>query len=352
VQLARNESTTGVDLGSHSVKLARVRRAGGGLSLTHLAVEPVPAGGSEAAPERAYSGAVRSLFRRSGLRAAQVGRLVVSTSGEKINLRQVEMPGLSDAELASAAPHEARKHLPVDGETETDAQVLARGLPNDRMHVLLVAAPRTLRDRAVRILNEADLRPVAVDVSHLAVMNALLGENPSAGEGEKGVALLDLGASASLLNLYKRGSLFYSRNLSFSGSLLAGRIAEALGVDGVAAHRLLEEMPGRQGEDRRMIQALEREVAALADEVRDAFSYFHARSGKAGVGIVYLSGGPARNPRIREALSRELPVPVETLTPPCGLSVDPGLSGEGRDALVRFGPQLSVVLGLVRGWSA
>ena len=182
---------TGIDLGLHAVRFVTLEVRKKTPRLVTFDSEMV---GEASAPEGTasrWAQALRTILKRTKLRPAALGRVAASVGGESLTVRQIDLPDLSNDDLASAMPLEARRHVPLPAEIEIalSYQVLHRDTTAKRVNVLLGACPKSLVQDAVRGAAEAGIEPELVDAAPLAAMNAIL---HARGEQEPATGYLDV----------------------------------------------------------------------------------------------------------------------------------------------------------------
>jgi type IV pilus assembly protein PilM len=162
------------------------------------------------------------------------------------------MPVMSDEELVNAAKYELGKYIPVEvDEVLHDSQKLeeltAQEGQEPEMRVLLVAAKRTFIDEHVGILEGAGLQPSIVDVDSFALGNAyeLSGMiNPQAIAAGKLVALVDIGASKTNINIMSDSISYFTREFYKGGDDLTDSISKKLSLEVKEAEALKRSVTG------------------------------------------------------------------------------------------------------------
>ena len=110
------------------------------------------------------AGAIKQLV--SGMQSP-TKEVAVSLPEARVFTRVIyDLPFLTDEELSQAIRYAAEEFVPMPmQDVNLNYQVLARSAskgPNSRTVVLVVATPKPILDKYLRVLNMADLRPVSV----------------------------------------------------------------------------------------------------------------------------------------------------------------------------------------------
>jgi type IV pilus assembly protein PilM len=234
--------TVGLDIGSHSIKVAEVAPGRGGVVVRALGMAPTPAGAMEnnvVVDAQLLGASVKNLLKTAGISARSS---VSSVSGQSaLVVRVIEVPRMSDSELAETMKWEVERHVPfAANEVIMDFQPIERpDTPPDsqNMEVLLAVAQQDMIDRHVEMLMAGGLKPAAVDVEPLAAARSLveLGPDPY---GQKTVAIVNIGATNTDIGVFRDGILSFPRTLPLAGDSLTRAIAQQMGVPDEQAEEL------------------------------------------------------------------------------------------------------------------
>lgn len=222
--------TVGLDIGSSTIKVVEVVGSKGSPSVRAVGMAPTPAGAMEnniIVDAQLLGQAVKQLMREVGIRARSS---VSSVSGQgALVVRVIEVPKMSDSELAETMKWEVERHVPFAAdEVIMDFQPIERpDEPPDaqNMEVLLAVAQQDMIDRHVEMLFAAGLAPRAIDVEPLACARSLieLGPDPY---GHKTVAIINIGASNTDIGVFRDGLLAFPRTIPLAGDAFTRAIAE------------------------------------------------------------------------------------------------------------------------------
>src|SRR5215471_14762735 len=149
----RKKFLVGVDIGTHSIKVVRLKPKGQGYRLLNFGIMPLR-------PETMVDGniadadavveAVRNLMRVEKIKTKEVATAV---SGQSVIVKRIRLPQMTEQELNEAIQGEAEQHIPFEiSDVNIDFQVLPASREEDehtdnQMDVLLVAAKKAkIRD--------------------------------------------------------------------------------------------------------------------------------------------------------------------------------------------------------------
>jgi type IV pilus assembly protein PilM len=343
---------SGIDLGGWSVKLAVVEAEAGGVRLIGFGSEPLPIEEDSGRPRpNARREALEKLLDRSGMTRARLGRVALSIGGDAITVRQFSLPNLTDQELVTSMPLEARRHVPLPPETEIafSYQVLARDPEQGRVEILLGACPRSTVREAVKLAEDVGLSPDLVDAAPLAGLNAILHAQE---EAEAEVGFLDIGAGGSTLSLYREGGFLLSRRFPVGGEAMTSEIAERLGVPVEKAEAMKRGDVAAAADVPKagLVSLVEKCLGLLAAEVRQSIAFFDQKAGRRGLGRLALGGGGARLVGLAPALERQIGIPVRAVDPVPSSARKEALPSDDSLRLTAQAGELAVAFGLTRWW--
>lgn len=359
---------TGLDIGSFAVKVAalapskhssfRVSMGSTPLELAYLGMaELYPAGtdpGTGEPDEELVIDAIHRAVEDSGIK--KTGKCVIGVSGQSVTVRFIQMPKMTERELRDAVNVQAEQLLPFDrASVVMDSQILesGQGGEEETMKVLLVAVRRDEVQRRVDLVARAGYAVAAVDVDAFSALSCFLTAEETSNEN---LALVNIGAKVTSINIVRNGVSHFHRDFSIGGSHLTKAIEDRFGVGFALAealktqHGVLSEAEAAElGEEDRNPEVGEAMFPVLQDiarEIRRSFSYYEHQMYDRSVERVILSGGTAMLRGLRLFLSRELETQVDIGDPTARIPVSPTLPHE---KIASFGPGYTVAIGLA-GW--
>lgn len=234
-------SYLGLDIGSDSIKVVEMAKAGRGYALLNYGVAPTP-------PEALSAGTVQdpqmigeAIRQLLSSRKIKTKRVVSSVQGQQaVVVRIIEVPQMGRKDLDETMQYEVERHIPfAANQIIMDYAKLDRpGEPTDQpnMEVLFAAVQEDVVLQHVNALRQAKLKPTAIDVQPLALTHSMVQLN-GGGLGET-VALVNFGATQTDLSIIKDGLLHFPRTIPIGGRSVTQRISEGLGVSVQQAERL------------------------------------------------------------------------------------------------------------------
>src|SRR5688500_4113432 len=209
----RKKTTVGLDIGSGLVKVAVIDHSKKQPELVKCAISPLLADAiveGEVMDPGIVSEAVKSALSAAGVKGKGV---VTAVGGRDVIIKKIQIERVKEQQARELMRWEAEQHVPFDMESvELDFQILDPDAEGLEMNVLLVAAKRELVDNKVRVLTDAGLQPIVVDVDAFALHNAFQLNHPDAMEGM--VALINVGHDVTNINILEEGVPILTRDLT------------------------------------------------------------------------------------------------------------------------------------------
>lgn len=351
-----------LDIGGSSVVVVGLSGKPGGLSLQRCLEWPLPLGlvvDGEIADPDLFARELKAMVARHKLK----GRTVhLSVSNQKVIVRSIDMPEMTEEELVGAVQFQAQEYIPIPVEDVIlDSMVTGKRVLSDgstRQEVLLVAAQRAMIMTLLTAVKRAGLKVAAIDVSSLALVRAFLPETSFFGEvGEAGVCrgIADISSSVCTLVLAVNGAMKFTRIVNFSSDRFARILTEAKGIPFDDAQIMVQRigLPGPLPPDTEFYaedvvsetqRALGQAAGELAEEIRRSFDYYQGQEHATSVTDLVLSGRGALLRNLDAYLSDALGLPVVIGNPLTHITRN--ASGVPDGDLAAMAPCLAVAVGL------
>ena len=312
----RSKSLVGLDIGSSAVKAIELKPAGKGYKVAAYATEPIP-------PDSIVDGAIidgaavvdaiRRAFESRGIKTKDVA---ASLSGNAVIVKKISLPSMTDAELDESIQWEAEQYIPFDiQDVNLDYQILNRADIGGKstMEVLLVAAKKEKIADYTGVIGQAGRVAVVIDVDAFALQNAY--EANYGVEAGSVVVLLNVGASATNINILDGDQSVFTRDLSTGGNAYTEALQKELNLPFELADQLKRGHPvdGVSFDDAKPVLRAVTENLVL--EVQKTFDFFRASAANDRISRIVVSGGASRAEGFVEMLGERFQAPVETFDP-------------------------------------
>lgn len=341
----KSSALLGLDISSTAVKLLELSQNGPRFRVEAYAVVPLPPHAvveKNIADVEAVGSAIARAVKLSGTRTRQAA---VAVAGSAVITKIITLPAsLSDAEMATQIELEADQYIPYPlEEVNLDFEVIGPSEKKaDSVDVLLAASRSENVDVRVAAAELGGLASKVVDVEAYAMEGAfvLLGQQlPDHGNG-KTIAVVDVGATMTTLNVLHDFGIIYTREQVFGGKQLSEEIMRRYGLSYEEAG-----MAKKQGglPDNYIPEVLNPFKEAMAQQVSRSLQFFFSSSQYNSVDAIVLAGGCASIPGIDEMIEEKLGTPTSTANPFATMSLAPKVKAQSLSA---DAPALMIACGL------
>jgi type IV pilus assembly protein PilM len=313
----------GLDIGSSSIKMLQVKVTPKGIRLLDFGIEPLPpqtiVDGS-IMDQAAVVDAIKRLRATLGIRNKQVATAI---SGHSVIIKKIQVPQMAPDQLGEQLQVEAEQHIPFRAdEVEIDHQLVNPRNAQGMMELLLVAAKKEIIADYTQVIRDAKLQPTVMDVTAFTVQNAFEASyDAAAGES---VALINIGAAISNINIISEGTSIFTRDVTVGGGAFTEEIQKRahVGQDEAEAFKFAISAGVTDGVPPG-VEAIMNEVAeSMAGKLQRTLDFFLAASSDATLSRMYLCGGSAKVPALQRILAERSRVPVEIIDPFRRLAID------------------------------
>lgn len=358
--------SVGLDIGTDAVKMVQLLKKKNEVELISFGSSPFP-------PEAISDGviidansiveAITKVIAESNTKIKEVN---VGLSGRSVIVKKIKMPLMTEEELRESIHWEAEQHIPFSiDEVVLDFQIISdeKNEKLKQMGVLLVAAKKDKIKSYMDILSQISIEPVVVDLDSFAIANSF--EASSGIEEDEVLCLLNMGGELTNLNIMKKTSPYFVREISVGGNHFTRAIQKEFNVDfnkaeamklnlmknglqvfgkkaayideGMQFIRGAGELGGsktdfkeaekeetllERSEEERISMVINNVMEQLVNEVRRSFDYFHSMGEEKGIKKIVLSGGTARMNGLIDYFSDIFRVPVEVANPFANIKID------------------------------
>ncbi|WP_225784117.1 pilus assembly protein PilM [Xenophilus sp. Marseille-Q4582] len=298
----------GLDVSSSSVKLVELsRNSSGKLVLERCAIEPLERGWIADGNVEKFdevADAVRRLVRKSGTRTKHAALALPPSA---VITKKIVLPGgLSEQELELQVESEANQYIPFSlDEVSLDFCVVGpSGGSMDDVEVLIAASRKEKVQDRQGLAEAAGLKAEILDVDSFASRLAtarLIEQLP--GEGRDAVvALFEVGAFTTSMQVLRNDEVLYDRDQAFGGAQLTQLIARQYGfsAEEAEAKKRSGDLPPEYASG-----VLKPFVASIAQEIARALQFFFTSTPHNRVDYVLLAGGSASLPGLTHAVTRQ-----------------------------------------------
>jgi type IV pilus assembly protein PilM len=327
-KFTKEKISVGLDIGNQSIKIVKLRFFSGSVELVDFDLVQ---------PQVDLEEAIRKIKQTQNLDSVNI-----SFGGPSSVIRYINFPRMNSQELNRSLKFEAQKHIPFSlADVSLDGFILKDDLPDNKMLVVIAAIKKESLNQRLRLAQDAGLHVNMVDIDSLALINCFNfnyaeENNPK----NKAVALLNIGASFSGLNILENGIPRLSRDIQIAGNSFTQKLADTLNTDLKAAEK--QKLSSDKNNSDKIASCLESILGKLAGELRTSFDYYESQSSSS-VSKIFLSGGGSGPAGLDALLSNLLGIESQYWYPFKEINLPASVNAQN---LKSASPQLCVAVGL------
>ena len=325
----KSKSVVGLDIGSSAVKAVELKAVGKGFKVVAFAIEAVPPDSivdGAIIDGAAVADAIRRVFENKAFKTKEVA---ASLSGNAVIVKKINLPIMTEAELAESIYWEAEQYIPFDiQDVNLDYQILNAGTGAESegtMDVLLVAAKKEKIADYTGVISQAGRLPVIVDVDAFALQNAYevnYGLDP-----EAVVVLLNAGASAININIITGDQSVFTRDISMGGNSYTEAVQKELNLPFESAEQIKRNQPVEGVTFEEVQPVLHAMTENVLLEIQKTFDFFKATASSDRIDRIVVSGGASRVDGFTASLQERFNTAVEVFDPFKMIAFDPAKLG-------------------------
>lgn len=293
----------GIDVGVSSIKVVELTKDSSAWELIAAGIAPTPPPGLVSDLPRDLTSVSQALGKLLAEAKITEKNVVLSLPEEKVYTRLVSFPPLSDQEIASAVGWQIEGYIPISKKDAIyDHQIVGK---SDRgVEVLIIAAPKMVVQKYMKVLELANLVPAAIETELLALSR-------SVAPPKKRSLVIDFGATSTDIAVVVDNKLMFSRSVGTAGQALTRALARGIGVEEIRA----EEYKKTYGltEDKlegKIKEILSPLILGIVDEIKKAMGYWRQDHENLIIESVILCGGTTALPALSPILAASLGIEV------------------------------------------
>jgi type IV pilus assembly protein PilM len=333
----------GLDIGSRTIKAAEIVETKKGFSLKKFGTIDIEPGAIEEGtvkdPEE-VADSIKQLFKSFNFKEQNVA---ISIGGYSVIVKKINVPNMPEKQLQETIHFEAEQYIPFDiSDVNLDFQIIGEN-ENDpkQMNVLLVAAKKEIVSDYINLIQMAGLNPCIIDVDAFALQNIFEVNYDLKNEN---VALIDIGASKTSLNILKDNSSVFMRDVSLGCGQINQKIASLIGCSFMEAEQIKHGGQTDLLPEEKLVEIVSSIVTDWCIEIRRALDFFYSTYTEDQIKKIILSGGGANIEQFRRLLEEETSAEVTTINPFECFNIDDDRFDSSY--LKQIAPQAAICMGL------
>jgi len=354
--LPSKDRLIGLDIGTHSVKLAELARRQGNIVLSNLKLEEIDSCKDN---KDGQLDVLKNVLRNINTKNAIINVVInCSASCTKISV----IPFMPKSEILQALKWEMRNSISFPIETAVmDYQILQEISEGGvkKLKVAVACCPKETVDRYLDLLKKAGIGPSLFTQHSFALKNVI---NNLYSKDNKTVAVLDVGYNFSELLIFHDGEFVFSRKLPVAGQDFTREMTQSLTSDLGKTELTLEEaesikkkygligsgnseMLDDKISSTQVISLLRPNLEKLVTEIERSFSFYREKEQGSAVESLVLLGGGSNLKNLTDNLNESLGIPVQPGNPVAAFALgEPSLRDDELETANRFASALGAAL--------
>ena len=312
----KKKNPIGLDIGSSYLKAVRLNDTPDGYELSFMGIHPLEHDlivEGTIKDKQKLASSIKDLLRKSGVHG---GDVVIGVSGHSsVIIKKISVPSMSAEELGASIKYEAEQYIPFDiNDVNIDFEIIGPKPDEEgQMDVLLIAAKKNVIADYTEVVELAGLDPLIMDVDAFSLSNMY--ELNYESEEKKNVALVNVGASKTNINILHDGRSLFTRDSAMGSNRHTEILQRDMEISWEDAERVKmgQSVAGISPENAQLA------IASASDEIYTeiyrSFEFFTSSTGEEEVGEIILSGGAALIKGFPEMMSDKLGIRVNVADP-------------------------------------
>lgn len=290
--------TFGLDIGTTSIKAVSLKDEQKKITVESLAVSPFTAKNilSESQiNQQTIASSIKEMLEIAQIKTRNVN---VSIPASQVYTKIIEMPELSEKELATSLSWEMEQYIPLPlNQVRTDWQILDHFTKAGQktMSVLIIAASVTVLQKYENILTLAGLKPASIETEMVSVHRAL---SPLLRVNES-TLIVHLGSSTTNISISSGKVLRLIATIGLGGLAITRALSSDLGISSSQAEEL-KKTYGLKNDafEGKVGKSLHPILESIIADIKRAILTYKEKNQNASINQVILSGGSALLPGI------------------------------------------------------
>jgi len=318
--MAREQRCLGVDIRSSGIRACHLQSRRGLLYLDKF--------GSITLPDSAVTdGAIQdidtvadALKEVLAANNIQQKRTAFSVSGNRVIIKKISIPTMSQSELENSIRWEAEQFIPFDlNEIYLTASFLDKNrTPGSQTNVALVAAKKEVVDSYQEVLRKCGLEPMICDVDAFSLETMFL-ENYDLRPGQK-VALVQINRDRTTLNILNDGISDFTRDITIGFSAFINNLKTQLGITSEQALQTFQAACSNEAQTSAQLppnvkKVLQSSVDSIATELQRSIDFYTNTNSENQPGQIFLMGYPSKLDILQKKIHTQLGSEVAIVNP-------------------------------------
>jgi len=301
--------TFGLDIGTTSIKALSLKKGGNSFAIESMGLGPAPQRGiiSESPEDlHKFAEAVKQIITSANIKQKEVN---VALPESQVYTKIIEMPALSEKELAAALKYEMEQYIPLPlDQVKTDWQVLSPSTAqNKTSRILIVAASLSLIKKYETVLDELGLVPSTIETEMLSVHRSIF---PLVNTASSNM-IVHMGAVTTNIAVVENGELIMVFTVDKGGIAITRAISLDLGIDITQADSYKKAYGlNKDAFEGKIGKSLFPILESILGDIRKTMLLYKEKNPNQQITQMILSGGSAQLPGVDIYFTNQLNIQV------------------------------------------
>jgi len=303
----------GLDIGSHSLKLAEVKKTKDGYYIDKFISQKLPEASiieDEFQKSEEITEIISSALKKLNIKSKM---MCVGLFGPNISIRRIQLPGGSLEEIDEQVQWEAEQYVPFPIEECNISYHLFGENPGGGVDLLLVAAKKSTIQSFSSLLDKNELFPKVFDLSVVAIINFFEFLKQSELVPDVSYVVLNIGSQKTDFVIYRNNSIIFSKEIAVGGVNVTEEIQRQVGVnyDEAEVLKCSGDEKGNLPED--VINIINTVLEIFFIEIKKSIDFYVTSSSDDSFEKCFITGGSVMLPGLVAGLESLLGIDVEIL---------------------------------------
>lgn len=290
-----------LDIGSSAIRVVQLRGSGDNHTLVRYGAAPVDVKVSLSdapADQKKVSELIAALIAETGITTKNV---VVGLPSNKTFVTIVDLPKMTQQELASTVKYQAEQYIPMSvDEAKIDSAILGESLTDPaKIEVLLASVSNKFSEQRMDMLESIGLDVVALEPDTIALARSL-----TEPKGSNAQMIIDMGEYATDIVITMNGAPHLVRSIPTGGQSLIKAAMQNLNIDENQARQFVYKFGLDQSKlEGQIYRALLSTVEVVASEVQKSVKFFATRYPNTSLSGIVTTGAAMLLPGFHQYIS-------------------------------------------------
>jgi type IV pilus assembly protein PilM len=313
----KRKDVLGLDIGTSNVKYVQLKEKGSLTKLVGYGYFKVPENiiieGIVSEPEK-LAEIIKKEISDPPWGKITAERVVAALPDSKLFTRTLELPILSEKDIEGAVALEIEQSIPMAlTDLYTDWQIVRE--TDKKIYIFMAAAPKSIVDSYVQLMNLISMEPIAFDISLSAISRSVI----PVGLANRPHLILDIGGRTTNMAIYD-GGIQVTGSHPFGAETIKDTLKNVLGIDDLGANKTLD-LGLKEGE--KSTEVIKKEFNTVTTEIERMIKYYKDQRSDVEIAGIVLCGGLGAMEGLANFLTDEFKVKTELGNPWSNISIYP-----------------------------